>query len=140
MQNNLVTSYIRETFDKDSNNILLGNWCKPPNGDQILYRDSEIIKYHFDNHTKLENDRKYLCDLFYKILKNLTVYMNNFHEEKRPERYWHIVLGPWLVNQISILWDRWESLALSAPPGPEGSVFPSALAFSSAALTRRSSS
>ena len=110
MQNNLVTSFISETFDKESKNILLGNWCKPPNQDEILYKNSEIIEYHFDDHIKMENDRKYLCDLFYKILKNLTICMNNFHVEKKPERYWHIVLGPWLINQISILWDRWESL------------------------------
>ena len=111
MQNNLVTTFIEETFDNKCKNILLGGWCKSANQNQDLYKNSQIVEYHFDDSAKLENDNKYLCGLFYKILKKLTIHMNNLHHENKPERYWHIVLGPWLGAQISIAWDRWECLS-----------------------------
>ena len=36
--------------------------------------------------------------------------MNKIHKENHSERYWRIILGPWLQSLISILWDRWECL------------------------------
>jgi len=113
VKKNLVTSLIEETFDKNSSNILLGDWCNPFNSNSEMFKHSEVIEYHWNDSTKIETDYNYLNSLYERTIKNLTVQMNKMHKENQTERYWRIVLGPWLITLISILWDRWESLRLA---------------------------
>lgn len=110
MKTNLVTTNIKETFDDKSQNILLGEWCKSNLDNNIFLKNSKTIKFHLNDNDKLINGHKYLNGLFYKILENLTIHMNNIHQVKKSQRYWHIILGSWLIHQISILWDRWECI------------------------------
>ena len=110
MNNNLVTTNIKETFDSNCQNILLGEWCNPNLDNNIILKNSKTIKFHLDDENKLVVDHKYLNKLFYKLLENLTVHMNNIHNVEKSQRYWHIILGSWLIHQISILWDRWECI------------------------------
>jgi len=110
VNNNLVTTNIKETFDSNCQNILLGEWCNPNLDNNIILKNSKTIKFHLDDENKLVVDHKYLNELFYKLLENLTVHMNNIHNVEKSQRYWHIILGSWLIHQISILWDRWECI------------------------------
>ena len=110
MKKNLVTTLIEETFDNNSLNILLGAWCNPLNLNSKLYKNSEVFNYHWNDSKKIETDYDYLYRLYEKTIKHLTIYMNRIHEENQSERYWRIIIGPWLVSQIAILWDRWELL------------------------------
>ena len=57
---------------------------------------------------KLQTDFKYLNDLYPKLLISLTKFLNNYHETKYSKRYWEIIIGPTLVQLLSVLWDRWE--------------------------------
>ena len=112
MKKNLVTGLVEETFDSNSLNILLGDWCNPFNSSSELFKRSEVFDYHWNDIKKIEKDYAYLYSLYEKSIKDLTVQMNKIHEENQAERYWRIILGPWLMSTISILWDRWESLRL----------------------------
>nr|AAR37698.1 conserved hypothetical protein [uncultured marine bacterium 440] len=112
MKKNLVTSLVEETFDSNSLNILLGDWCNPFNSSSELFKHSEVFDYHWNDSKKMETDYSYLYSLHEKTIKHLTVQMNKIHQENQTERYWRIILGPWLISLISILWDRWESLRL----------------------------
>ena len=110
MKKNLVTTGLKETFDKDSLNILLGAWCNYPKINPELYKNTKVYDYHWNDFSKLEKDYDYLHNLFEKTIKTLVIQMNKIHKENHPERYWRIILGPWLQSLISILWDRWECL------------------------------
>ena len=80
----------------------------------IISGDKKIesikIKHEDESIKKIETDYDYLYRLYEKTIKHLTIYMNRIHEENQSERYWRIIIGPWLVSQIAILWDRWELL------------------------------
>ena len=110
MKKNLVTTGLQETFDKDSLNILLGAWCNYSKTNPELYKNTKVYDYHWNNYSKLEKDYDYLHDLYEKTIKTLKIQMNKIHKENHSERYWRIILGPWLQSLISILWDRWECL------------------------------
>lgn len=110
MKKNLVTSSVEETFDSNSLNILLGDWCNPFNRHSELMKHSEVFDYHWNDSEKIETDYDYLYNLYEKTIKQLTVQMNEIHQENQSERYWRIMLGPWLMRVISILWDHWECL------------------------------
>ena len=38
----------------------------------------------------------------------MTKYLNIYHQENRPIKYWEIIIAPWVVDILSMLWDRWE--------------------------------
>ena len=49
-----------------------------------------------------------MCELKEKVLDNLSNHLNKIHKKTYPKNYWRIILGPWLINFISVIFDRWE--------------------------------
>ena len=47
-------------------------------------------------------------NLYPKILNSLIKFLNEYHETKYSKRYWEIIIGPTLVQLLSVFWDRWE--------------------------------
>lgn len=109
MKNNLVTSGIEETFDQNNNNIILGEWCLR-DFNEISKFKTKKIKFHWESSEKKKRDYDYLEDLYYRILNSLVESLNNYHSVKKNQRYWHIIIGPFLLNVLQILWDKWESV------------------------------
>lgn len=112
MNNNLVTTSINETFSESSNNILLGDWCYPYLNKKSNFKIKKL-KFHWDSIDKKENDYKYLENLYYKILRALTLSFNLYHSTEKTERYWHIIIGPFLINFLQVFWDRWENIRVA---------------------------
>ena len=44
------------------------------------------------------------------ILSKLSLKLNEIHDVEFTQRYWRIVLGPWLSSYIPAVWDRWENI------------------------------
>ena len=38
--------------------------------------------------------------------------MNKYHKLNKSKKYWEIIVGPTLVQLLSIFWDRWETIQL----------------------------
>ena len=49
----------------------------------------------------------YLMDLSTKILKKLYIDLNALHKINQPLRYWEIVLTPWLMQFLAVMYDRY---------------------------------
>ncbi len=108
---NLVTTAIEATWPKKEPIIFLGSWCcsfsRKPYWSSL---DFEIVKYHWDDRKKLANDYKYL-ELTYEIfLEKFTNELNKIHSTSYSNRFWRILIGPWLYTCIQILFDRWYML------------------------------
>jgi len=109
MKNNLVCTDIEETYSKDSKNIILGDWCLS-SVNKNIQSDIKKINYHWSSSKKKEIDYIYLEKLYYKILKSFTKSLNTYHSTDKDYRYWHIIVGAFLLNTLQIIWDRWENL------------------------------
>lgn len=109
MKNRLITTNISSLFSLNERNILLGEWCiedkQKTDFDTLKY---EKINYHFNKPGKLQTDFQYLNNLYPKILNSLIRFLNDYHETKFSKRYWEIIIGPTLVQLLSVFWDRWE--------------------------------
>ncbi len=113
MKKLLITTALKETWLIQSNyeRIFLGEWCK-------LYSEKshwealnfDDIQYHWDDRIKLKSDHDYLKNVYEKVLKLLTQKLNHIHSLNENENYWRIVLGPWLITYIPIIFDRWEMI------------------------------
>ena len=68
-----------------------------------------IIYYKkWDNYkTKLSDTKKNL-KVYDHFLNELTIFLNNYHNEKYSKRYWSIILGQWLYKFISSVSFKWN--------------------------------
>lgn len=91
--------------------MFLGPWC-------LSYaKKAEWSKLDFQVLENPWNDRKKLYEAFYytdtiyeQLLKNLTEYLNTFHNTSHSKRYWRILIGPWLLRYVCIVYDRYFHL------------------------------
>ncbi len=107
MQYTQLISTSNEEKINDNNVIYLGNWCK---NDDYIIKDHTVTSYHWDDRNKLEKDNYYITDLYEKLLKQLSLSLNELHSKSYSENYWRIVTGYWLFYYLSVNFDRWENI------------------------------
>ena len=105
----LATTALDQYWEKDQKILFLGDWCIPD--DQILKDlDYEVLPYHWRDTKKMEKDSEYLYDMYTGILPEVARFMNSIHSKSFSERYWMMLLGPWLWHFIELLFDRYCSI------------------------------
>jgi len=112
----LVTTALEETWVVNNDTVctFLGEWCR------IYSRkgkwsniESELIPYHWDDRKKLKRDHDYLKELYESVIEILGNKLNEIHHLDGDKRHWRIILGPWLIAYLPIIFDRWEMLRIS---------------------------
>ena len=113
--NILITTALTETWGNHNQKaILLGEWCRTVDNEGLLQaREYQQIPYHWADGDKFIKDYGYLESFYERVLQSLTNSLNEYHGVDRSLRYWRMLLGPWLLTYVAIVWDRWESLRLA---------------------------
>jgi putative transferase (TIGR04331 family) len=108
----LITTAIKETFPEDVNKevLFLGEWCKNYSDDYWKNFNSKTLDYHWDDREKLFQSANYTNNVYEKYLIILSSKLNEIHGEKHDIRYWRIVIGPWLIRFIQIIYDKYVSI------------------------------
>ena len=108
----LITTALPNKVRFESKNIIfLGEWCKNYSKNNVYSDESfTVIPYHWKDRSKLQKDHEYLFEFYEKLLSELCIQLNKTHGVKHTKRYWRIVIGPWLLMYLPVLWDRWESV------------------------------
>jgi len=110
----LATTALEESWGKDGKKVLfLGEWCKPYLNDAWKKLDYETMPFHWKDRAKLKEDHDYLKTIYEKTLDALSVQLNHYHHVEYPKRFWRILIGPWLLTYVSVIWDRWESIRIA---------------------------
>ena len=108
----LVTTSIEESWGLDQHIVFLGEWCKRYSRKHVWQQRSfDVCDYHWRDRKKLQVDHDYLEFLNEELLKTLSIFLNKFHGINRDVEYWRIIIGPWLLTYLPVLWDRWEILS-----------------------------
>ena len=113
VKNRLICTANEDLISINNKNILMGDWCLADNEfkKKIMNLDFEICDYHYNNNqNKVRKDWNYLFILYDKVMNALSVKLNEYHNENFSRRYWEILAGQSLVQLLSILWDRWETI------------------------------
>lgn len=69
--------------------------------------NATVAEYHWDDREKMEQDYRYLMDLYRQMLPRLADLLNHLHGIRRQARYWEIIVGPWFFRFLSAIFDRW---------------------------------
>ena len=48
--------------------------------------------------------------VYEELLKNITLFLNNFHNTNYSIKFWRIYIGPWLAYYLHIIFDRFETV------------------------------
>ena len=108
----LVTTSIEESWGLEHDIVFLGEWCKRYSRKHIWqHRSFDVCDYHWRDRAKLQVDHAYLDTLNEELLKIISAFLNKFHGVAKDSEYWRIIIGPWLLTYIPVLWDRWELLS-----------------------------
>jgi putative transferase (TIGR04331 family) len=69
-----------------------------------------IAKYHWDDRKKFNKDLVYINSIYEIYLEIVKNFLNKYHNVEYSKLYWRIIVGPWLIEFISILFDRYETI------------------------------
>lgn len=115
-KNFIITSGLAESWIKsDQYNIyFLTEACRLySKKNEWQHLNGKVLKYHWNDRQKLKKDHDYLKEFYEKVLSTLTDTLNGIHKISRDIEYWRIVLGPWLITYMPIVFDRWEMLKIA---------------------------
>lgn len=107
---NLITTGLTE-LKANENDLFLGEWCFFNNKFKNQKKNIQVLDYHLNKKNKLKKSHIYLSFLYKKILPAVSISLNTYHNTKKSKRYWEIIVGPTLVQLLSILWDRWHMIS-----------------------------
>ena len=107
----LVTTALEDTWVYDQPVLFLGEWCKAYPRKHIWQQvNNKTLSWHWDDKELLMKDQVIL-ELFYEeMLASLVVILNQYHDVDYSNRYWRIILNPWLNGIVHVLYDRWSSI------------------------------
>ena len=106
----LITGSINNKSNKKRVSTIL--LAKPYNDfdKKNYYKNTKILCdiYHWNIKKNLRRDEKYILKVYEIYLKIITSKLNQIHNVKYPVSYWRIIVGPWLQQLITIVFDRLE--------------------------------
>ena len=74
------------------------------------YNKVVISKSRWSNKKILSKDSKYIYNLNKRIIKKLCNNLNRIHKTNYTEKFWFILISPWSLRFIQILFDRWFAI------------------------------
>ena len=111
MRRFLITTALEETWRDDQPVLLLGEWCRRFSRTEHWSKlEAEILPYHWDDRAKLYSDYQYLQDFYERLLRDISSQLNLIHCVDHSQRYWRILVGPWLSYYTQLLYDLWNSI------------------------------
>ena len=111
MSVHLITTSEESSWPDKGKVVFLGEWCKRQNREKkwSKFDSTTAIPYAVERkERKRVND--YSEKLFKILLNELADELNKFHCTSYSNRYWSILIGPWLRNYIKVIINRYNTL------------------------------
>lgn len=104
----LIISQLRPNFfkGKKTNILYFNEGCKPYKEN---FKNHLIVNYKF-NAKKLIKDYKYLLNIYEIYLEIIYKKLNQIHNVNFSLKHWRILIGPWLFDFISVVFDNLEKI------------------------------
>lgn len=118
----LATTALSEFWDKSQELLFLGQWCRV----HERRRDWEglrgrMLASPWEEPGAIDRGAENIAALHDALLEFLTGFLNEAHGVQHDERYWRIILGPWLLGYTAAIADHGLHLdrAFALEPGLE---------------------
>lgn len=118
----LGTMALSDFWERDREILFLGSWCLRHD----RRREWEGLRYAvmpcpWEDRERFHHAAQYIDEYYERLLGDLTDVLNAAHDISRRQRYWRVLIGPWLLEYLHVLYDRYVRLtdALGRHPGLE---------------------
>lgn len=108
----LVKTSIDENFFDKKNKLYLGYFCISKNSNLYKFNSKNVVDNHWKlNYKNLFEKNKYIKKLQEDMLFFLTKKLNKIHNIHRSREYWRIIIAPWIISYITVIYDRWFTIS-----------------------------
>ena len=110
----ILTTSIEENISSTSKKIILGDWCFEDfkkHEEATTNKKNFFLPRHINSIEDLSKDYFYIQKLLDSYSLGLTKYLNEFHKTKYTQRFWNILILPWLSCYIPTHFYRWKLIS-----------------------------
>src|SRR5437899_1481821 len=105
----LATTALEEFWDLSTSAVFLGKWCLRHSRSSVWEERVEaIVPDPWADREALAAAHGHVECTYERFLDQLTPILNEIHNVEFGERYWRILIGPWLYWYISVCYDRYR--------------------------------
>jgi putative transferase (TIGR04331 family) len=107
----LITTADERTWKFDRPVLFLGEWCRLYDKRAVWMSMDAIVAEPFGLETgRKSNNIDYVQALSARLLIQLSVALNAFHNTNHTPRYWNILLGHWLQRYVNVCFNRYFTI------------------------------
>jgi len=111
MEKIIIKTFSDFKENQNFKNLFLGNHCNRYDYKKKKIEDLCIQnKHYWDDYKIFLDDINYIDLLYKRLLKELIISLNKFHECKKSDLFWEIIVGPWLIYFCLNIFDRWKTI------------------------------
>ena len=107
----LATTALEMFWDPSKPILFISDGClrysRKPFWEQLNYK---ILSCPLQDKQKFNEAYSYVSDLYEHILPLLAEILNSIHKTEHSRHFWRIVIGPWLLHYVGILYERYICL------------------------------
>ena len=121
MENYLATTGISQIWDKDRSLLFLGPWCLTGKRakEALGTRAYMLLPSPWKPAGKVKAAEEYCRSTYEALLPDLGAALNKAHALDYPDKYWRILLEPWLYHFVTVFYDRFKRMELAASLYPD---------------------
>ncbi len=93
--------------------VFLGEWCKAPTSNKGDHPAPEVLPYHWDDRELLERKALEAMATYEYLLPRISSRLQEELNVDHTERYWRVLLGPWLSLFTQVVLDRLSSIEMA---------------------------
>lgn len=116
----LATTALEEFWDTSKHIVFLGEWC-------LLYSrrsfwkslNNQLLGSPFDDSETAHAAYHYVNGIYERILPLIGDVLNTIHGTCYSQRYWRIIIGPWLLFYLPVIYDRYSHLRYALDQYPD---------------------
>ena len=107
----LITTADERTWVFDRPVLFLGEWCCRYDRKHIWSKmDAVVAEPYILKNSYREKEILYLEAIKSRLLVDMRVLLNQFHQTKHNKRYWEVVIGHWLRAYVPMMYNRYKTL------------------------------
>jgi len=116
----LATTALCDFWNTSGPVVFLGGWCKRY-GSRADWAavDGVVMTSPWKNRAVVDAAYRYVADVCARVLPVLGQALNEIHGEERGERYWRVIVGPWLILYVAVMYDRYMHLRRALDQYPD---------------------
>jgi putative transferase (TIGR04331 family) len=107
----LIISQLKKKINLSKSSVIyLNEGCLPVSLIENNFDRTLVPNYPHLKERKIYKNYFYLLSVYELFLKNISHQLNKTHNVNYSKQYWRIVIGVWLFEFISIIFDNWKRL------------------------------